>query len=36
VARDRFEIYAMRTFALTVWDWLADAALEFGYEVVTS
>ncbi|MFL5259164.1 MAG: sarcosine oxidase subunit gamma [Hyphomicrobiales bacterium] len=29
----RFEIYAMRTFALTVWEWLADAALEFGYEV---
>ena len=30
---DRFEIYAMRTFALTVWEHLADAALEFGYEV---
>ena len=29
----RFEIYALRTFALTVWEWLADAALEFGYEV---
>ncbi len=34
-AADRYEIYAMRTFALTVWDWLADAALEWGYEVVT-
>ena len=32
-AADRFEIYAMRTFALTVWDWLTDAALEFGYDV---
>jgi heterotetrameric sarcosine oxidase gamma subunit len=32
-AEDRYEIWAMRTFALTVWDWLADAALEFGYEV---
>lgn len=32
-AADRYEIYAMRTFALTVWERLADAALEFGYEV---
>jgi sarcosine oxidase subunit gamma len=30
----RFEIYAMRSFAESVWAWLADAALEFGYEVV--
>jgi heterotetrameric sarcosine oxidase gamma subunit len=30
---DRLEIYAMRTFALSLWDWLTDAALEFGYEV---
>lgn len=29
----RFEIYAMRTFALSVWEWLSDAALPFGYEV---
>lgn len=33
---DRYEIYALRTFALTVWDWLIDAALEFGYDVETS
>jgi heterotetrameric sarcosine oxidase gamma subunit len=33
VGERRFEIYAMRTFALTVWEWFADAALEFGYEV---
>jgi sarcosine oxidase subunit gamma len=26
---DAFHIYAMRTFALSVWDWLSDAALEF-------
>jgi sarcosine oxidase subunit gamma len=25
----RFELYAMRTFALNVWEWLEDAALEF-------
>jgi heterotetrameric sarcosine oxidase gamma subunit len=29
----RFEIYAMRTFALSVWEWLSDAALVFGYGV---
>jgi sarcosine oxidase subunit gamma len=26
---NRFELYALRTFALDVWEWLADAALEF-------
>lgn len=30
---DRYDLYAMRTFALSVWDWLIDAALPFGYEV---
>ncbi len=25
----RFEIYALRTFALSVYDWLTDAALEY-------
>jgi heterotetrameric sarcosine oxidase gamma subunit len=29
----RYEIYAMRTFARSVWEWLTDAALPFGYEV---
>jgi sarcosine oxidase subunit gamma len=29
----RYEIYAMRTFALSVWEWLTDAALPFGFEV---
>jgi heterotetrameric sarcosine oxidase gamma subunit len=29
-----YEIYAMRTFALSLWEWLTDAALPFGYEVV--
>jgi sarcosine oxidase subunit gamma len=28
-AEHRFELYAMRTFALNVWEWLEDAALEF-------
>ena len=29
VAENRFELYAMRTFALNIWEWLEDAALEF-------
>jgi methylglutamate dehydrogenase subunit D len=29
VHANRFEIYALRTFALSVYDWLSDAALEF-------
>jgi sarcosine oxidase subunit gamma len=28
-AEHRFELYAMRTFAMNVWEWLEDAALEF-------
>ena len=33
-ARDRYEIFALRTFARSVSEWLADAALPLGYEVV--
>lgn len=29
VTANRFELYAMRTFAANVWEWLVDAALEF-------
>jgi sarcosine oxidase subunit gamma len=29
VSENRFELYAMRTFALDAWEWLEDAALEF-------
>ncbi len=29
VSETRFELYALRTFAMSVWEWLADAALEF-------
>jgi heterotetrameric sarcosine oxidase gamma subunit len=29
MSENRFEIYALRTFALSVYDWLTDAALEF-------
>lgn len=30
---NRYELYTMRTFALSVWEWLIDAALPFGYDV---
>jgi sarcosine oxidase subunit gamma len=33
IAEARYEIYAMRTFALSIWEWLADAALPFGFDV---
>jgi len=28
-AEHRFELYAMRTFAMNLWEWLEDAAIEF-------
>jgi sarcosine oxidase subunit gamma len=34
-AEDRYEVWAMRSFALTCWEWLADSALEFGYDTAT-
>lgn len=30
---NRYEFYALRTFAESIWDWLIDAALPFGYDV---
>jgi sarcosine oxidase gamma subunit len=27
--RDRFELYARRTFAMSVWEWLKDATVAF-------
>ena len=30
---DRYELFAMRTFALSVWEWLTDAALPLGYDI---
>lgn len=31
---DRYELYALRTFGLSVWEWLIDAALPLGYQIV--
>jgi sarcosine oxidase subunit gamma len=28
----RFELYVLRTFAVSIWEWLIDAALAFGYD----
>ncbi len=32
-AEDIYDIYALRTYALSVWEWILDAALSFGYEI---
>jgi sarcosine oxidase subunit gamma len=32
-AQDRYELYVLRTFALSIWEWLLDAALPVGYEI---
>lgn len=32
--QNRYELYVPRTFAAWVWEWLTDAALPFGFEVV--
>ena len=29
IGEDSFHLYALRTFAMSVWDWLTDAALEY-------
>lgn len=31
---NRYELYVLRTFAVWAWEWLIDAALPFGYEIV--
>jgi sarcosine oxidase subunit gamma len=31
-AEHRFELYVLRTFAVSIWEWLIDAALPFGYD----
>ncbi len=32
-AEDCFDLYVFRSFGLAMWEWLADEAAEFGYEV---
>lgn len=29
----RFELYVLRTFAVWTWEWLTDAALQYGYDI---
>lgn len=33
---NRYDLYVMRTFALWAWEWLTDAALPYGYEIVAA
>lgn len=33
VGEDSYEIYVPRTYAESIWEWLIDAALQFGYDV---
>ena len=32
---DSFELYVLRTYAASTWEWMIDAALPFGYEVMS-
>lgn len=32
-AAERYELYALRSFALWTWEWLTDAAWQFGYDI---
>jgi methylglutamate dehydrogenase subunit D len=32
-AEERYELYVLRTFAASTWQWLLDAALQFGYQI---
>lgn len=32
VTTERYELYALRTFAVWIWDWLTDASLPHGYK----
>jgi methylglutamate dehydrogenase subunit D len=33
---DSFELYVLRTYATSTWEWMIDAALPFGYEVFSA
>lgn len=35
-AEDTFDLYLLRSFAVSFWEWLTDAAAEFGYSVDAS
>lgn len=32
-APDRYELYVLRTYAVSLWECIVDAALEFGYDI---
>lgn len=33
VGEQRYALYVPTTWAVSVWEWLADAALPFGYDI---
>jgi heterotetrameric sarcosine oxidase gamma subunit len=33
IGEERYELYVLRSFALWTWEWLIDAALQFGYAI---
>lgn len=33
-AENRYELFALRSYAASIWEWLIDAALPFGYDVL--
>ncbi len=32
-AESRYELFALRTYSASIWEWMIDAALPFGYDV---
>ena len=32
-AESRYELFASRTYSASIWEWIIDAALPFGYDV---
>ena len=31
---ERYELYVLRTYALSTWEWIVDAAMPYGYDII--
>ena len=31
---ERYEMYVLRTFAVSTWEWIVDAAMSYGYDII--
>ena len=31
---ERYEMYVLRTYAVSTWEWIVDAAMPFGYDII--